>query len=138
MKNNFKIILGILIITSITSCSKDITGSKIALANQMIADKVWYLDYKQTSTGLKSYIGASTFYVKYLKDLTYQDSDGLTGTYSVEMVNNQLQIHVQQKTSNGNSVESVLNIEQIGDNNLNVSYTPIGATSKTIQYFSAK
>jgi hypothetical protein len=59
--------------------------------------------------------------VTYLKDGTTNDSDGLTGTYSVEVIGNQSQLHVQLKTSNGNPLEVVYNIISVGETKLVLS-----------------
>ena len=75
-------------------------------------------------------------FINFLKDLTTQDSDGLNGTYSVEKINGQLQIHVQAKTGSANSVKYIYNIESAGSSNLILSYTISGQTVK--QYFSNK
>jgi hypothetical protein len=79
------------------------------------------LDYSITGTQTKSYVGQSTYFVTYLKDGTTKDSDGLTGTYTVEVINNQSQIHVQLKTANGNPLEVVYNILSVGETKLVLS-----------------
>lgn len=121
-------------------CSKDTASAEINLAQQFLSNKTWYLDYtetiKATGTSSKNYLGQSTYFINFLKDLTTQDSDGLNGTYSVEKINGQLQIHVQAKTGSANSVKYIYNIESAGSSNLILSYTISGQTVK--QYFSNK
>ena len=121
-------------------CSKDTASAEINLAQQFLSNKTWYLDYTQTikatGTSTKTYLGQSTYFINFLKDLTTQDSDGLNGTYSVEKINGQLQIHVQAKTGSANSVKYIYNIESAGSSYLILSYTINGQTVK--QYFSNK
>ena len=123
-------------ITQLTSCSKDKIGAEIDLTYQMLSDKTWYLDYTITGTSKRTYLGQSTYFMDFLRDRTTQDSDGLNGSYTIEKINNVLQIHVQAKTSGSNTAEYIYNIEAIGHNNLILYYTLTGATVPTKLYFS--
>jgi hypothetical protein len=87
----------------------------------MLTNKNWYLDYSITGNSTKSYVGQSTYFVTYLKDGNTKDSDGLTGTYSVEVIANQSQIHVQLKTASGNPLEVIYNIISVGETKLILS-----------------
>lgn len=122
------------------SCSKSANGSDITLAQQLIQDKTWYLDYSiissSTSTKTKTYVGQSTYFVNYLANGITKDSDGINGTYTVEKIDNQLQIHVQAKTNNASSVEFIYNIESVGAKNLVLSYQLNNQLSKL--YYSAR
>jgi NAD/NADP transhydrogenase beta subunit len=122
--------------TFISSCSKDTTLSETNLAQKMIEDKAWFLDYSQTGTLTETYVGQATYCINFLKNLTTQDSDGLNGKYSVEKVNGQLQIHLQVKTTNGNSIEYIYDIVSVGASNLILSYTESGTIIKL--YFTNK
>ena len=122
--------------TFIGSCSKDTTLAEINLAQKMIQDKAWFLDYSQTGTLTKTYVGQATYYINFLKNLTTQDSDGLIGSYSVEKINGQLQIHVQATTSNGNPIEYIYDIVSVGSENLILSYTINGKTTQL--YYTSK
>ena len=123
-------------IESIPSCSKDTTLAETNLAQKMIEDKAWFLDYSQTGALTKTYVGQATYYINFLKNGNTQDSDGLNGSYSIEKVNSQLQIHVQAKTSNGNPVEYIYTIVSVGSENLILSYT---LNDKTTQlYYTSK
>jgi hypothetical protein len=121
-------------------CTKDTSSAEMGLAQQFLSDKTWFLDYTETTTAkgtsTKTYVGQSTYFINFLKDLSTSDSDGLTGTYTVEKINNQLQIHVQAKTGNANSVEYIYNIESVGASNLILNYAQNGQSVK--QYFSNK
>jgi hypothetical protein len=75
--------------------------------------------------------------VTYLKDGTTNDSDGLTGTYTVEVVGNQSQLHVQLKTSNGNPLEVIYNIISVGETKLVLSKVVTTGTATQL-YFTNK
>ena len=122
--------------TSFTACTKDTGAAEIILSNQMISDKTWYLDYSETGTKTKSYLGQTTYFINFLKNGTTQDSDGLTGTYTVEKIGGQLQIHVQANTGNNNNVEYIYNIESVGAKNLILSYMMNAVQTKL--YYSSK
>ena len=122
--------------TLIGSCSKDTTMAETNLAQKMIQDKAWFLDYSQTGTLTKTYVGQATYYINFLKNLTTQDSDGLNGSYSVEKVSGQLQIHVQATTSNGNPIEYIYDIVSVGSENLILSYTISGKLTQL--YYTSK
>lgn len=125
-----------LMLTQFASCKKDTLNADIQLSYQMLAEKTWYLDYSITGAVKRTYVGQSTYFIDFLRNKTTVDSDGLTGTYKVEKNNNQLQIHVQAKTSTTNKVEYIYNIETIGSDNLILSYKATGATVPTKLYFS--
>ena len=114
--------LFILAITfTLVACNKETATTQTDVMNNLLTNKNWYLDYSITGTATKSYVGQSTYFVTYLKDGTTKDSDGLTGTYSVEVINNQSQIHVQLKTANGNPLEVIYNIISVGETKLVLS-----------------
>ncbi len=122
--------------TFMGACSKDTSLAETNLAQKMIQDKSWFLDYSQTGTLTKTYVGQATYYINFLKNLTTQDSDGFNGTYSVEKVSGQLQIHVQATTSNGNPIEYIYDIVSVGAENLILSYTLSGKTTQL--YYTSK
>ena len=114
--------LFILAITfTLVACNKETATTQTDVMNNLLTNKNWYLDYSITGTASKSYVGQSTYFVTYLKDGTTKDSDGLTGTYTVEVINNQSQIHVQLKTANGNPLEVIYNIISVGETKLVLS-----------------
>jgi hypothetical protein len=114
--------LFILAITfTLVACNKETASTQTNVMNTLLTNKNWYLDYSITGTQTKSYVGQSTYFVTYLKDGTTKDSDGLTGSYTVEVINNQSQIHVQLKTANGNPLEVVYNILSVGETKLVLS-----------------
>ena len=106
---------------TLVACNKETATTQTDVMNNLLTNKNWYLDYSITGTATKSYVGQSTYFVTYLKDGTTKDSDGLTGTYTVEVINNQSQIHVQLKTANGNPLEVVYNILSVGETKLVLS-----------------
>ena len=114
--------LFILAITfTLVACNKETATTQTDVMNNLLTNKNWYLDYSITGTATKSYVGQSTYFVTYLKDGTTKDSDGLTGTYTVEVINNQSQIHVQLKTAGGNPLEVIYNIISVGETKLVLS-----------------
>ena len=106
---------------TLVACNKETATTQTDVMNTLLTNKNWYLDYSITGTATKSYVGQSTYFVTYLKDGTTKDSDGLTGTYTVEVINNQSQIHAQLKTANGNPLEVIYNIISVGETKLVLS-----------------
>ena len=138
LKYSISILLVLLTFLDLTSCRKDTSGAEIILSYQMLSNKSWYLDYSITGVTKKSYMGQTTYIIDFLIDKTISDSDGVTGTYVVEKVGNNLQIHVQGKTSKGNLAEFIYTIEYIGSNKLVVNYSSPNSSVPTRLYFSSK
>lgn len=136
MKNLFILLLAVISFT-IVSCNKETATTQIDVMNSMLTNKNWYLDYSITGTSTKSYVGQSTYFVTYLKDGTTKDSDGLTGTYTVEVIGNQSQIQVQLKTANGNPLEVIYNIISVGETKLVLSKVVTTGTATQL-YFTNK
>lgn len=125
------------------SCNKETANTQTNVMNSLLTNKNWYLDYSiteaMTSTTpvvLKSYVGQSTYFITYLKNGDTKDSDGITGTYTVELINGQSQIHMQLKTSNGNPFEVIYNIISVGESNMILSKLVSGPATKL--YFTIK
>ncbi len=135
MKRIYTILVAVITLT-IISCNKETATTQTEVMNSLLTNKNWYLDYSITGTSTKSYVGQSTYFVTYLKDGTTKDSDGLMGTYTVELINNQSQIHVQVKTANGNPLEVVYNIISVGETKLILSKVSSG--TPTALYFTNK
>ena len=130
--------LFILAITfTLVACNKETATTQTDVMNTLLTNKNWYLDYSITGTATKSYVGQSTYFVTYLKDGTTKDSDGLTGTYTVEVINNQSQIHVQLKTAGGNPLEVIYNILSVGETKLVLSKVVTTGTATQL-YFTNK
>lgn len=130
--------LFILAITcTLVACNKETATTQTDVMNTLLTNKNWYLDYSITGTNTKSYVGQSTYFVTYLKDGTTKDSDGLTGTYTVEVINNQSQIHVQLKTANGNPLEVIYNIISVGETKLVLSKATTTGTATQL-FFTNK
>ena len=118
------------------SCKKDENTINAEIAYSMLSDKTWFLDYKQTGTESKNYVGQSTYFINFLNDRTTKDSDGTKGSFSILSSNGQLQISVNATTINGNPLIYTYQIESIGANNLILSFVVNGQTTK--MYFSLK
>ena len=137
MKILYTLLIAAITLTTV-ACNKETATTQTEVMNTMLTNKNWYLDYSITGTSTKSYVGQATYFVTYLKDGTTKDSDGLTGTYTVEIINNQSQIHVQVKTTNGNPLEYIYNIITVGDTKLVLQKTNTGQSTPTQLYFNAK
>ena len=130
-------------VTILPSCSKtDVGASQLTLAYQMLSDKTWYLDYSQTTTSgttkTRTYVGQSTYFINLLKDKTTVDSDGITGTYTLDNTTGDIVLKVTGKTASGTTVSYSYTIESVGVNNLITKYT-VSSTNTTVkQYYSAK
>ena len=142
MKTLFTILLAAISLT-IFSCNKETATTQTNVMNNLLTNKNWYLDYSitegltsTTPVVLKSYVGQSTYFITYLKNGVTQDSDGITGTYTVELINGQSQIHMQLKTSNGNPFEVIYNIISVGESNMVLSKLISGPATKL--YFTTK
>ena len=118
------------------SCKKDENTINAEIAYSMLSDKTWFLDYKQTGTESKNYVGQSTYFINFLNDRTTKDSDGTKGSFSILSSNGQLQISVNATTANGNPLIYTYQIESIGANNLILSFVMNGQT--TNMYYSLK
>jgi hypothetical protein len=136
MKQLYSILIVALTLT-LTACNKEVTSNQTDVMNTMLANKTWFLDYSVTGAVTKSYVGQATYFVTYLKDGSIKDSDGLTGTYTVEIVNDQSQIHVQVKTANGNPLEVIYNIITVGDSKMVLS-KQVASGTPTNLYFTSK
>ena len=140
MKNLYKLLVAAFsftLFTGLVSCNKETPTTQTDVMNSMLTNKNWYLDYSITGNSTKSYVGQSTYFVTYLKDGTTKDSDGLTGTYTVEVVGNQSQLHVQLKTANGNPLEVIYNILSVGETKLILSKVVTTGTPTQL-YFTNK
>ena len=136
MKTLYTLFIVVITLT-LVACNKETATTQTDVMNTLLTNKNWYLDYSITGTATKSYVGQSTYFVTYLKDGTTKDSDGLTGTYSVEVIGNQSQIHVQVKTANGNPLEVIYNIISVGASNLVLSKV-VSTGTPTQLYFTNK
>jgi hypothetical protein len=131
------ILLLVVIAFTFGSCNKETATTQTDVMNTLLTNKNWYLDYSITGNSTKSYVGQSTYFVTYLKDGSTKDSDGLTGTYSVEVIGNQSQIHVQLKTASGNPLEVIYNIISVGETKLVLSKVVTTGTASQL-YFTNK
>ena len=136
MKTLYTLFIVVITLT-LVACNKETATTQTDVMNNLLTNKNWYLDYSITGTATKSYVGQSTYFVTYLKDGTTKDSDGLTGTYTVEVINNQSQIHVQLKTAGGNPLEVIYNIISVGETKLVLSKV-VSSGTPTQLFFTNK
>ena len=119
------------------ACNKETPTTQTSVMNSMLENKTWYLDYSVTGSTTKSYVGQSTYFVTYLKNGSVNDSDGLTGTYTIELISGKSQIHVQVKTANGNPLEVIYDIVSVGKSKLVLS-KQVSSGTPTQLYFTNK
>jgi hypothetical protein len=122
------------------SCSKDKDEAQTTLSYRMLNDKTWFLDYVETINGTsvktRSYLGQTTYFINFLKDKTTLDSDGISGTYSIDVVDGNIIIKVNAKTFGGNVVIYDYEVYSLGDKVLVMSNYSNGIVNKN--YYSSK
>jgi hypothetical protein len=136
MKQIYTLLIAAFTLT-LFACNKETSSTQTNVMNSMLANKTWYLDYSITSGTTKSYVGQSTYFVTYLKDGSIKDSDGLTGSYTVELIAGKSQIHVQVKTANGNPLEVIYDIISVGESKMVLSKQVTSGTPTQL-YFTNK
>ena len=137
MKNLYTLLIAVTIIMGLGACNKETATTQTEVMTKMLANKNWYLDYTIQGNSVKSYVGQTTYFVTYLKNGTTSDSDGLIGSYTVEMVNNKSQIHIQAKTTNGNAIEYIYDIISIGDKKMIISKADTSQSTPAKFYFTS-
>ena len=136
MKQLYTLLIAAFTLT-LFACNKETSSTQTNVMNSMLTNKTWYLDYSITSGTTKSYVGQSTYFVTYLKDGSIKDSDGLTGSYTVELISGKSQIHVQVKTANGNPLEVIYDIISVGESKMVLS-KQVTSGNPTQLYFTNK
>jgi hypothetical protein len=136
MKQIYTLLIAAFTLTQV-ACNKETPSTQSDVMNNMLTNKTWYLDYSVTGSTTKSYVGQSTYFVTYLKDGSVKDSDGLTGIYTVELINSKSQIHVQVKTANGNPLEVIYDIISVGDSKM-ILAKQVTSGAATQMYFTNK
>jgi len=143
MKTIYTIFLAVISLM-LFSCNKETANTQKDVMKSLLVNKNWFLDYSITASTntsspalVKSYVGQSTYFVTYLKDGTTKDSDGLTGKYTIEIINDQSQIHVQLITINGNPFEVIYDIISVGDTKLVLSKV-VSSGTPTQLFFTNK
>ena len=123
-----------LLVIIASACNKDNTGIEVNLAYRLIADKTWYLDYAQTTSGNivsnRTYLGQPTYFINYLKSLSTSDSDGLVGIYEIIKNDTALHIKVQAITASGNASGYTYEIESIGAKSMIMRYNKNSITTR--------
>ena len=136
MKQIYTLLIAAFTLT-LFACNKETSSTQTNVMNSMLTNKTWYLDYSITSGTTKSYVGQSTYFVTYLQDGSIKDSDGLTGSYTVELIAGKSQIHVQVKTANGNPLEVIYDIISVGESKMVLSKQVTSGTPTQL-YFTNK
>ena len=136
MKKNINIYLIIILLVSFFACTKQVDNADLVLAQNMIQEKTWYLDYYINGSQQKTYTGQATYFIIFLKNLSTKDSDGVTGDYSFINKNNSLMIHVIGKTNAQVNAEYFYTVESIGQKYMVLSVSANGTTIK--YYYSSR
>jgi hypothetical protein len=125
-----QLFLSAILALTVSSCSKGISYSDYV--KSMLAGKTWFLDYTMQGDQTKSFIGKSTYFIQFTNNGTTSDSDGLIGNFTIEEKNKICSIMVNVVTQNGSPATYTYQIEQIGSDNLIVSYLMDGKSIKKI------
>ena len=112
------------------SCSKGINSSDYA--KSLLAGKTWFLDYSIQNNITKSFIGKNTYFIHFSKNGTTLDSDGISGYFVIQENNSELSINIDGMTLNGVQANYKYTIEQIGLDQMTVSYQEEGIKTKKI------
>jgi len=136
MKKNINIYLIIILLVSFFACTKQVDNADLVLAQNMIQEKTWYLDYYINGSQQNTYTGQATYFINFLKNLSTKDSDGVTGDYSFINKNNSLMIHVIGKTNAQVNAEYFYTVESIGQKYMVLSVSANGTTIK--YYYSSR
>jgi hypothetical protein len=143
MKTIYTLFLAVISLV-LFSCNKETASTQKDIMKSLLVNKNWFLDYSITAStsatnasSVKSYVGQATYFVTYLKDGTTKDSDGLSGKYTIEIINNQSQLHIQLVTINGNPFEVIYDIISVGDTKLVLSKV-VSSGTPTQLYFTNK
>jgi hypothetical protein len=128
----------IIITLFITSfgCTKKVENAELIVSQNMIQDKTWYLDYLVIESQQKIYTGQSTYFIIFLKNLTTNDSDGVTGVYTFKLINKKLLINVIGKTNGNEIAEYDYIVESIGKKYMVLNVTKNGIQMK--YYYSSR
>lgn len=137
----FVLIFCVSIVIVFESCNKNISNAEINLAYNMLADKTWYLQEKQTISGSSvvqnNYVGQATYFINFLKTLTTFDSDGLSGSYVAKYDNNQLQLFFTVKSSTGVVSNYSYSVASLGEKKM-VLFSVNGSLTTKYYYSTEK
>ena len=136
MKRILNIYFIVILFCVFFSCSKPVENADLVVAQNMIQEKTWYLDYYINGTQQKTYTGQATYFINFLKNLSTKDSDGITETYSFMTDNNNLLIHVVGKTNANVNAEYYYTVESIGQKYMVLSVNTSGTLIK--YYYSSR
>jgi hypothetical protein len=125
-----KIFLVTLCCFSLYACTKEV-GS-ISYTQSLLSNKTWFLDYTIKENTTKSFIGKSTYFIQFSNTGKTIDSDGITGNYTIQESNKSLSIFIEGTTQNGSPATYNYLIEQIGSDQLIVSFQIDGIKTKKI------
>lgn len=127
------------LISSFTSCIKELDLSNEALLQQKLVDKVWYLESSVTGNITQSFKRqATSYFITYTQSGTTVDSDGLQGTYAIVFNNGAYQLAVKAITIKGNPLNYTNTLVSVDGSNMIQTYVASGQSEKTFLYFTTK
>lgn len=115
---------------SFYACTKEVDS--ISYTQSLLSNKTWFLDSTIKENTTKSFIGKSTYFIQFSKTGKTIDSDGITGNYTIQESNKSLSIFIEGTTQNGSPAKYNYLIEQIGSDQLIVSFQIDGIKTKKI------
>lgn len=126
MKIIYNLLLTTVLWIVLGACSKDAAKAELNTSYRLLFDKTWYLQYTVTNNGLAdsthSYIGQATYFIRYRKNLSTLDSDGIEGTYALQLSPDQLLMNVIAKTANLNATNYQYEVLSLGAKEMILSY----------------
>ena len=112
------------------SCSKD--TDSINYTQSLLSNKTWFLRFKINEKMSKSFMGKNTYFIHFSKNGTTLDSDGISGYFVIQENHSELSINIDGMTLNGVQANYKYTIEQIGLDQMTVSYQEEGIKTKKI------
>jgi hypothetical protein len=125
-----KIFIVALYCFSLYACTKEVDS--ISYTQLLLSNKTWFLDSTINENTTKSFIGKSTYFIQFSNTGKTIDSDGITGNYTIQENNKSLSIFIEGTTQNGSPAKYNYLIEQIGSDQLIVSFQIDGIKTKKI------
>jgi hypothetical protein len=126
MKTINNLLLAFVLWVVLGACSKDAAKAELNTAYRLLSDKTWYLQYTVTNNGLTdsthAYIGQATYFISYRKNLSTLDSDGIEGSYSLQLSADELLMNVIAKTANLNATNYQYEVVSLGAKDMILSY----------------
>ena len=140
MKVIYNLLLTFVMWVVLSACAKDAAKAELNTSYRLLLDKTWYLQYTVTNNdqtdSTHSYIGQATYFISYRKNLSTLDSDGIEGTYTLQLSTDQLLMNVIAKTPNLNATNYQYEVLSLGAKDMILSYQK--GNKRTKLFFSTE